>query len=41
MSNYEAPDVMEIGEAQELTLGTAGSSSDDCNCSLSLEGDAF
>ncbi len=29
---YETPDIFELGDAAELTLGCTGSSCDDCNC---------
>lgn len=32
-ARYEAPAVLELGKAEALTLGTAGHSSDACNCS--------
>jgi hypothetical protein len=34
MKIYEAPEVVELGPVSELTLGTSGSCSDNCNCSL-------
>jgi hypothetical protein len=30
--NYEAPEVLELGDARELTLGQNGSGSDNCAC---------
>ena len=29
---YETPDIFELGDAAELTLGCTGSCTDDCNC---------
>jgi hypothetical protein len=31
---YEPPALLELGKAEELTLGTAGSANDNCVCSL-------
>jgi hypothetical protein len=30
--NYEAPEVLELGDARELTLGQNGTGNDNCAC---------
>ena len=34
---YEAPELIEFGEAGDLTNGCTGSPSDDCNCAKCVE----
>ncbi len=34
MKNYEAPDVLELGDARQLTLGHDGPLDDNCLCSM-------
>ncbi|HEX8692965.1 MAG TPA: hypothetical protein VF746_11125 [Longimicrobium sp.] len=31
---YERPEILEVGQAQTLTLGTAGVNTDACGCSV-------
>lgn len=33
--NYEAPEVLELGDAREVTLGQNGSGNDNCLCHFS------
>lgn len=32
--HYEAPDLLELGEASKLTLGTNGGDPDNCGCNV-------
>lgn len=34
MKFYETPEIVEIGAAQDLTLGTNGQCPDNCNCNV-------
>ena len=31
---YERPEILEVGQAETLTLGTAGTCQDKCECSV-------
>ncbi len=34
---YQAPELVEVGEAQKVTLGTNGTDADNCGCSLAQQ----
>ena len=34
---YERPEILEVGQASVLTLGTHGSCADKCECSLAAD----
>ncbi len=36
---YERPEILEVGQAETLTLGTTGKSADKCECSVQSSGD--